>query len=84
MDLRAKDLFYEKSADYHTNGKIDIYLKEKYLTSKKNKIELLDNSIDLNEGWRSTLINENLLDELLNPIHRGYTFSKKRKWHFCY
>jgi hypothetical protein len=77
FNLRAKDLYYEKSTDFKREKALDPWLKLKYLTPEKRKLALLDSALNLNKEWKESIIEDGLLDEILKPIHYGYDLSIK-------
>ena len=54
LKIRATDLYFDKSRDYKREKIIVSWLKEKYLTSIKNKIDLLDSVLNSNKKWRTS------------------------------
>lgn len=77
VKLKAKDLFYERSGHFDRNENIESWLKDKYLTSEKRKIELLDSALGISKKWQASIIEDNLLDEILKPIFHKYNITVK-------
>lgn len=77
LKLRAVDLYYDKGGDFKTNDPVIPWIKEKYLTDQKTKIEILNKALDLSEKWQKSIVKDKLLDEILKPINYGYKLSIK-------
>lgn len=77
LNTKATDLYYEHSRPYNFTRKIDNLFRYKYLISKEEQIEELDSILNNQNDWKTTIVKNNLLSEILEPISRGSTLSIK-------
>lgn len=77
LNTKATDLYYEHSRPYDFTTNIDNLFRYKHLTSKEKQIEELDSIFNNNNNWKTTIIKNNLLIEILEPISRGSNLSIK-------
>lgn len=76
LNIKANDLYYEQSRPFEETRKIDNLFRYKYLISREIQIDEL-NSILNDNNWTTTIVKNNLLSEILEPISKGSTLSIK-------
>jgi len=76
FEIEGVDLYYEYSEPYKSTREIDNLFKYKYLIPKEKQLKELDSILN-NSNWKTIILKNNLLSEILEPISRGNKISFK-------